>query len=179
MVVSQEQLIALAKRVASFELVFDMSSELDDLTEEERRAVAAFAVYIIRFVGRGPSQRRALALFRSWLTDDMREELRRAAAVIVIGSAGGTYRISPFSGQTQRVERHGRRWFAKASYCYHDEEGDLPKADVALAHLLFLATDEPRFLASANASELGDQLWNREYLRRIREARARREAEAA
>jgi hypothetical protein len=96
----------------------------------------------------------------------------------VEGSAGGTYRVMPYCGQTQRVERHGRRWFAKAAFCYHDKEGELPKADVALAHLLLLKTDEPGFLAAANHRVLGDQLWNRDYIRRLRERRAQR-AEAA
>ena len=61
-------------------------------------------------------------------------------------------------------------------------ESLLPDADIALAHLLMLLTDEPGFLAAANphpCGPLGGQLWNTAYRRRIAEARTRRAHEEA
>ena len=48
----------------------------------------------------------------------------------------------------------------------------MPPADLSAAHLLMLLSDEAAFLATANARDARDQLWNRDYLRRLRQRRA-------
>lgn len=67
----------------------------------------------------------------------------------------------------QAVERHGSREFAVGpTFCLHDPEQVLPPADVSLAHLLMLRTDEPGFVSAANQYESRSMLWNSDWLRR-------------
>jgi hypothetical protein len=151
------------------------------IADAEWRDVLALQAYAVRQRSlrlRSPSQRRAMRLLRGLLPADRRAELSRLRYFHVTTPAGATYRLDPRRGHAERVERHGRRWFVKRWYCLHDadDNGKLPPADVTIAHLLLLLADEPSFLGTANESRRDDQLWNGAYLRRIRAARAEREA---
>lgn len=118
----------------------------------------------------GAAQRKARRLLRHLLTPEQRMQLRRLRYFYATTPEGTTYRLDPRRGYAERVERHGRRWFAKRSYCLHDEvdDGKMPPADVTTAHLLLLMADEATFLATANETRRDDQIWNRDYLRRMR-----------
>lgn len=141
-------------------------------TAREFRDVRALVGYTqrMRRRWRTDAQRRACRLLRSLLTDAQKRELRRTGCFRVTTPGGSTYRLLPRRGHVERVERHGSRWFTRKSYCLHDEEdaGKLPPADVTIGHLLLLTADEPRFLATANETARDDQLWNGDYLRRMR-----------
>lgn len=156
-------------------LAYDMA-DWSDWSEQERRDCLALAIYGVeqRIWRTCRARRKSVQLFRSWLTADERACLRQRRCVEVVGSAGGRYRIYPAGGGTTRIERHGTRWYGVARYCFHDPDGELPPADIALAHLLILKTDEPRFLATANATRT--DLWDGAWLRRLN---ARRRAERA
>ena len=119
-------------------------------------------------------QRTAMQLLRSLLSPNQRAELTRGGNVVVRGSEGGTYRILPRFGHVERVTRNGRRWFVAERYCLHDVQDDdaMPPADLSIAHMLILLSDEPEFLRLANANDARDQLWNGEYLRRLRRRHA-------
>jgi hypothetical protein len=127
---------------------------------------------------RGPAQRRAHRLLRTLLTETQQRDLTRRREFFVTGSAGGIYRLLPRRGRTERVEKHGTRWYTKASYCLHDLdtvplEEQMPPADVTIGHLLLLSCDEPAFLATANAKP-SDLLWNGAYLKRLAASRKQR-----
>lgn len=132
---------------------------------------------------RGP-QRRALALLRSLLSDPQLEQLRRRRYVVVEAPSGRRYRILPNTGVTQLVERHGRQDYAISRYCLHDPASELPPADVAVAHLLWVQADEAGFLETANETPTHvvqrhgrpNAGWDGEWQRRVR---ARRLEEAA
>ena len=169
--------LAYGDRIAAGAVHPDINDWPAEFTDDDRRTALAWAVYSLKFK-RSAADRKALRLFASWLSPAQRAEYRRNRCVKIRGSAGGTYRVHPQTGTTRRVELHGSRWFGKASYCYHDPDGDLPKADVALAHVLMIQTDEPGFLAVANEHR-SNQLWNGEWLRTCAQMRKRRrEAEA-
>lgn len=170
-----EQAAALALRLAEGEIAFDMM-DWSGVSAQEQRDLVALACHIILDRRRGGPQRRAMGLFRSWLTPSERIELRSRRHVTVTGTAGGRYRIIPATGTTQRIELHRSRWFLKASFCLHPDQW-IPPADVALAHYLSIRTDEPAFLAAANRHE--HQLWDGAYLRRLNAARRRLQEEAA
>jgi hypothetical protein len=121
----------------------------------------------------GPPQRKALGLLRSLLTDTQRSQLARSRNFRVEGSLGGVYRLWPKNdhAHTEQVERHKTRWYVRASFCYHDPENELPPADVSIAHLLLISADEGEFLAKANKTLQGRNLWNGAYLRRLNEVR--------
>jgi hypothetical protein len=145
-----------------------------DWSEREQEDAVALALYILRCRRRKGPQRRAMRLLRSWLSAAQREQLRRNRSFVARGSRGGRYRIVPGTGVTQRIERHGKRDYARSSYCLHPDEW-IPPADIAIAHLLLLRTDEAAFLRRAN--EHRTELWDGAYLRRLREARAARRGE--
>lgn len=167
-----EQVAERAQLLADQVLAVDMA-DWRGWTDAERDGALQVALYILRQRNAAGPQRCALDLFRSWLTPRERTELRKLRRVTVTGTAGGRYRIWPNTGLTQRIERHGSRWFGKASYCLHPLEW-VPPADVALAHYLTLKTDEPAFIAAAN--EHRTQLWDGAYLRRLNAARRARAA---
>lgn len=151
-----ESIAALVTALFNGEIMPD-DVDIDAMTDRERGEFLTIFRYEAwrrsdRARGQGPAQHRALGLFRSLLTPDQHAEWRRRRCVTVRGSAGGRYRIYPVTGQTERVERHGRRWFCRERYCYHDPLAQLPNADTSIAHLLLLTTDEPGFLAAANAT---------------------------
>lgn len=124
-----------------------------------------------------PAQKRAIGLLLSLLTPAQRSELRRTRRVVIRGTAGGWYRIRPSVGQVTQVEWHKSRWYQVTSYCLHDPDGALPPADSSVGHLLLLLSDEPSFLAEANATDRRSlTLWNGDWLRRLRQARLARRA---
>ena len=49
-----------------------------------------------------------------------------------------------------RQERPDRHYSGKAMLCYHDPGREVPPADVTVAQLLWLRTDEPSLLAMAH-----------------------------
>lgn len=172
-----DEMVALARHMADDEIAPDLSPEFQALDAASRRHVLSLACYAIQRRLERPPQLKATRLLASWLTPSERRQLRRRGYVHVRGSAGGWYRIHPHSG-ANKIERHGRRWFTKADYCLHDAEQELPRADVALAHYLWLVTDEPAFLRMANEHRR-DMLWNGEWLRRLKAARRKRQQDEA
>lgn len=146
-----------------------------DVSADEWRDVLALRGYAAwrRRTG-APGQKRACVFFRSLLSQEQRRELARASNVVVTVASGRSYRITPRTGCVERVARHKGRWFVCERYCIHDKQDDdaMPPADLSAAHLLMLLSDEAAFLATANARDARDQLWNRDYLRRLRQRRA-------
>jgi hypothetical protein len=166
-----DEMLALATGLAELTIAVDMV-DWSPYSDREREDVLALGLYILRQRVRAEPQRRALRLFRSWLSACERAELRVRRHVTVTGSLGGRYRIMPATGVTLRIERHGQRWFGRSSFCLHPDEW-VPPADVALGHYLCLRTDEAAFLRSAN--EHRSDLWDGAYIRRLRAARDRRQ----
>lgn len=180
------ELAALAQRLADDAIMPDDAAAYrwaDGTTCdcEEWHDLMGLVGYIVRQrrVKRcGRHQRRAFRLLRSLLSPEQRRTLRTRKDFLVTGSLGGSYRLSPRHGWTERVKRHGSRWFVQASYCFHDDRTNadeaMPNADLAIAHMLLLVADEGEFLARANATARGGQLWNGDYVRRMRQARLER-----
>lgn len=121
------------------------------------------------------AQRRAMSLLRTFLTPTQRAELRRTRH-FTLATATKRYRFHPTSGTLARIELRGKTWFAVERLCFHDPEQEMPPADATLGQMLHLLADERAFLASVNARDALDMLWNRDYLRTLREARRAREA---
>jgi hypothetical protein len=146
------------------------------ITDDERNDLVALRAYhrhLRDLERRKPAQAKARRLLRGLLSREQRRQLARLRYFYAIAPSGHVYRLDPRAGHVERVERHGRRWFAKESYCLHDDpdENKMPPADVTIAHLLWLLADESAFLATANARRRDDQLWNRAYLQRFRRVR--------
>jgi hypothetical protein len=171
-----EQMVERAEALARESLAWDMA-DWSGWTEREMSDVFTLVLYIrqTRDVKRREAQRRAMRLLRSWLPEPQRRRLSRNREFKVRGSAGGRYRLYPSTGTTSRIRRHGTRDFAVTTYCLHPPDVKLPPADISLAHYLLIVTDEPRFLATANATDRMTQLWNGDYLRRLRANRMERE----
>jgi len=172
-----DEMARLARQLASGAVAPD-DVDWPQMSDRDRRDLIALVGYEIRQQRlrralRGRAQRRARGLLCSLLSTDQRAELGRRRYVTVVGSAGGIYRLFPGTRGAQRVVRHGRHWYAAASYCLHDPENELPPADVTVAQMLLLMADEPAFLATANATP--SFLWDGQWLRRLR-ARRREEA---
>lgn len=128
------------------------------------------------------AQRRALCLLRRYLSPSQAESLRRRGEFLATMPSGATYRLDASRGRTERVVRHGRRWFVRVRFCLHETDDTpddaMPPADMSLAHLLLLHADEGEFLRLANATPASDMLWNGDWLRRLRAARLERSATA-
>lgn len=169
---SAEEVAERARLMADGVLHPDMA-DWTGWNEREVENACVLGIYLLRQRKANGPQRRALRLFRSWLTPPELEEYRRRRHVTVRGTAGGRYRIRPSAGLTQRVERHGSRDFAKVTFCLHPDHW-VPPADVALGHYLTIQTDEPAFIEAAN--EHRTNLWDGAYLRRLNQARRRRRA---
>lgn len=177
-----EEICDLAKGLAHREISFE-SVDWAAIPVETQATIAALVRYEARRIAdrlhaARTSQIRAMALLRSLLTFDQRLELRQNKEFTVIGSAGGRYRLHPRSGTLARVEKHGKRWYARTRYCFHDPGSVMPEADVTIGQMLHLMSDEPGFLAMANATEYLTELWNGAYWKRMRNARREREAAA-
>lgn len=180
-----EEMIALIDGLLSDRI---SPSQLEDLrwadatppTPDELRGALNMYAYEVRRRRRVRpiAQRKGMKLLRSLLSDEQRKSLRAGRYFYVSTKSGATFRFLPRSGFTERVARHGKRWFTKSHFCLHDPEGDdqMPPADIVIAHLLLILTDEKRFLAMANEHLSESRLWNGEYVRRFREARRERQA---
>lgn len=171
-----EEIIALARRLISGEWQ-PGDGWPDSFADHEQRGVLALGEYERhrRRARHNPHQRKAMRLLMAWLPATAREELRRSRhSFSVVGSAGGTYRLYPRVGMTERVERHGRYFYRVGTFCYHDPECELPSADITLAHAMLIQTDEPAFLASANETRRELLMWDRTYMRHMREIRLAR-----
>lgn len=144
------------------------------VTEDCLADIRAVRLYIGRLLARrkrSRPQRKAMKLLRSLLSPDQKRQLRQGKVFVVVAPSGNGYRFCPQSGSVIRVTRHGDRWFRLTSYCLHDDRDDpdaMPPADLTVTHLLMILADEQEFLATANARDVRDQLWNGEYLRRLR-----------
>lgn len=174
-----EEQCDLAKRLALGDVAPDFV-DWDSMSEKEARNIAALAIYEIRCIRwkewrrvRGPAQRRARSLLRSFLTPAQNRQLMRSRFFLVVGNAGGIYRLVPESGSVARVEKHGSRYYATTRYCLHDPDEEMPPADVTLGQMLLLLCDEPAFIAQANATN-HRLLWDKDYLRWLRTVRQER-----
>lgn len=148
-------------------------------TEQEQRDIWALACYEIRMrlrVGSPKATRRAYRLLRRFLTPSQQAELTRTRMFTVVGRSGRLYRLAPATGTVYEVERHGKHCFIIRSFCVHpDDAVILPLADTTVAQLLLLSSDEDEFLRVAIAKDRrSDQLWNGEWMRRLRQARLER-----
>lgn len=163
----------LALRVTGLQLDNILWADGTYVTEPESRDILALYDYAVRRMRKSipdPAQRKARRLLRSLLTPGQRATLSRLGYFYVTAPSGTAYRLDPRRGRAERVDRHKGRYFAKRSYCLHDAQdaGKMPPADVTIAHMLLLMADESAFLATANETRTDDQLWNREYLARMR-----------
>lgn len=167
----------LAFAVSEIDLYAFQWSDGSEITVPESRdllALRSYHRYTQRKRIRGP-QRRALALLRGFLSTSQRSQLNTRHSFLVTANSGRTYRLDPRHGYAEEVSLHKTRWFAVRSFCLHDDRSDtsqaMPLADLTLAHLLLLLADEAEFLRTANARSTRDMLWNRDYLRRLRQRR--------
>jgi hypothetical protein len=161
--------------------------QLDDLrwadetppTHDELRGLLGMYAYEVRRRRRYKpvAQRKAMKLLRSLLSAEQKRSLRAGRYFYVTTKSGATFRFLPRSGFTERVERHGKHWFMKSHFCLHDAESSdqMPPADIVVAHLLLINADEGKFLAMANEHASQSQLWDGEYMRRMRRHRMERQ----
>lgn len=149
-------------------------------TAEEFRTIRAMYGYTLWYNHRNRPipQRKAMRLLRTLLSPEQRRTLRAGRYFYVTTRSGATFRFWPRAGSTDRVARHGTRWYSKSSFCLHDAENDqqMPPADLVIAHLLLISADEAKFLEMANEHKNRSQLWNGEYMREMRQARIERES---
>jgi hypothetical protein len=146
-----------------------------DVTAEDRRNLHALFYYQVRILLHKFHQRRAMKLLRSMLSIEQVRELRRCSYFTITGSAGGRYRLYPYSnwsGVVELTERFGKRWFGTVTYCFHEDEDEfctMPAADRIMGQMLLILADEASFLFQANAKPR--YLWNWRLQRReLREA---------
>jgi hypothetical protein len=94
---------------------------------------------------RRTATKRAEVLLDRLLDDQQRRDLLRHRYFCVVGSLGGRYLI----GDGAVILVDGPYHPAPCQFCVHPD-GQLPAADVMLAHKLAIETDEQRFLHVAN-----------------------------
>lgn len=172
---TNQELLERASQYATAGVIDDSSwSDGSLVNENDRRDLENIVSYLrdcrtIRSAETRRAQRRAMRLLRSLLTPVQRATLRTRKEFLVVCPSGNVYRLYPRTGVVWRVDRHGKNWFVRTAYCIHeDKELGIPPADRTVAHLLLLLTDEDEFLQTANARDARDQMWNGEYLRKIR-----------
>jgi hypothetical protein len=144
----------------------------DKVSHAELREILVLSRYEMyyRSTRKQPAQRKAVKLLRSLLSAEQRKSIRNNGYFHIQVRSGNYYRIHPNMYPTKRVEKHGKRMFALGSYCLHpDLDLHIPHGDVAVSHMLMLKTDEEEFLKLANYRLYDRQLWNRDYLRSLRE----------
>ena len=183
---TDQELIALVEGILTDRI---SPMQLDDLrwadstaiTERESLDVLTMYAYALRQRRRNRpiAQRKAMRLLRTLLSPEQRRTLRSGRYFYVTTWSGVTFRFLPRCGFTERVERHGKRWYSRSHFCLHDDNEELPPADIVMAHLLLIISNEGKFLAMANEHETRRQLWNGEYIRGMRRARIEREREQA
>lgn len=159
-------------------LRWDDGSEVTTADRIDLNAIRAYRQRQLAYKHRDRRpQQKAMRLLRKFLSASQRTQLKRGKAFVVVAPSGHAYRLHPKTGSVAQVTTHGRRQFAAVRYCLHDDpEGKMPPADLSLAHMLLLLSDEAAFLATANFRTARDQLWNGEYLRRMRRREPRTEA---
>lgn len=189
MPLSNEELVDLAKRLARYEVSpeeVDWSLFKTDDPEtgsRQLRNLWALVQYEMKCIEEEDksietSQKRALGLLKSFMTRSQKREFSRRLRFTVVGSLGGKYRLCPNTGSLYLLEKHKSRWFGVTRLCYHfvDPENVLPPADISLAQMLILLSNEPEILQGANRTDCRSQtLWNGAWLRRLRAARRERE----
>lgn len=120
----------------------------------QARATALVAADDERRRARAEATDRAVLLLRSILTPEQCASMDEHDCFEVIGSAGGRYRIRlhTVNGNIEWLDADGR---VGGRICAHPTMAEhwLPMADVALAQLLALTTDERAFAAVANLHE--------------------------
>jgi hypothetical protein len=116
----------------------DTGRLLDRCREETERLQAARQV----------ADARAHVLLLSLLAADQAETWCRHGWFVVLGSAGGWYRIRN-QGQAGNIDELTEDGQVTATWCCHPP-GDLPVADAHIAQLLQLQADEPGFRAAGN-----------------------------
>lgn len=157
----------------------------EKITRREAMAVIGLVQYEMQRRSRYDrvAQRKARKLLKRFLTKEQLRQMRGVGYFYVRAASGTVYRIDPKMGWSSRVARHGKHYFETHRFCLHDfpavnpeaplsEQQEMPPADVALAHLLLLTTNEQEFLATANERVRETGLWNGDYLRRLRQNRA-------
>jgi len=100
---------------------------------------------------RGKPQRVARALLRTLLDpEQLAQSYVAHRGIDVIGpDTGMMYRLFANAGVTQLVSPGVNGMHYEGSFCLHGDE-ELPPADVSIAHLLWIRTDEMGFLETAN-----------------------------
>lgn len=97
---------------------------------------------------RQEAETRAEALLLSFLSEQQRGDYRNNQHIVVIGSAGGRYRIRPgLVGNIDWLDGNGA---VGGSLCCHPRSEALPHPDIMLAQMLALITDEEAFVRLAN-----------------------------
>lgn len=124
------------------------------IAPDDIQRVVFWANYEVRYQLYEAAQQKALQLLRRFLTREQRTELRKRIFFTVIGSAGGRYRLAPHGSRIASTTEINGRWYDATAYCYNDPEGILLPADVMLGTMFLLMTDEPGFLAEANAHQV-------------------------
>jgi hypothetical protein len=182
------ELCAHVRRLIAGEVMPDSVPLWEDqstATEAEMRTIEGILRYeAILALGRQdkaeqrPAQRKARRLLRSILTADQVSELRRRRCFTVVAASGRHYRLDPACGKVTEVERHGKNFYERRSFCLHpDPEHTLPPADITVAQMCLLLADEHTFLEEANVTEHRSLLWDGNWLRTLNEHR--RDAAAA
>ncbi|MFA6046277.1 MAG: hypothetical protein WC718_14935 [Phycisphaerales bacterium] len=173
-------MIALVRRLLEHPDDAEALNMAAGLDERQQRNLLALTVYEARYRqryrgSRRMAQRRALRLLRTLLSAEQRRMLASTRYFYAEGSAGGLYRLIPGTAYVHRVDRHGKRRYADTGFCIHGPEDGSPQADETIGQLLLLTTDEPGFLATANARHLGRMLWDGGWRRQLNAARRERE----
>lgn len=173
---TQEEILELAKAIAEDRIAPD-DVDWTEISTDQFNQLLWMVDYVAadnrlkEFEARSrPAQRRAYRLLRTLLTPEQRQQLTQGRNFRVTGSAGRTYRLWPAVHLVEKVEKHGRYWFRKGSFCLHPEPETVPKADVTIGHLLMLRADEPGFLQLANFTG-ASMLWDGDWMRRLNRAR--------
>jgi hypothetical protein len=97
---------------------------------------------------REAAETRAATLLLSFLSEEQRASYRASERFEVVGSLGGRYRIHPgVVGNIYWLDENGQ---VGGQLCCHPSDERLPRADIMLAQMLALITDEESFVLLAN-----------------------------
>lgn len=97
---------------------------------------------------REAAETRAETFLLSFLSEEQRASYRDNQRFEVVGSVGGRYRIRQgMVGNIDWLDENGQ---FGGSLCCHPSGGYLPRADIMLAQMLALTTDEVGFVRLAN-----------------------------
>lgn len=182
---TQEQIVGLIEGLSTGEIAADFV-DWDGMDHTLRSVIwigSRHEIHRLRRIDqrrrRGGPQRKAMTLLKTLLTPTQRQWLKRRRYFLLRAKSGHVYRLMPNFGNTSRVTLHGSRWFDHTQFCLHDQPRELPPADVTIAHLLLLRTDEARFLELANATDARMMFWNGDWLRRLNRRRRKTDAVVA